>query len=124
MTSATAIRPQARTDAPALPTGPAFDFFITRHPEVDQARIARRWQDAVELYHTGHVGQPNEHGTRIVTAQNCDDPNRPQDAPSSYTVNVAIYAPRAYACSCPDWTYRGGSQGFCKHTLAVWIAVY
>lgn len=124
MTTATPTSTTAtRTDAPPLPTGPAWDFFSARHPGVDQARIARRWQDGATLYRTGKVGAPDANGTRIVRSQNADDPNRPMEQPGSYTVNVAIYRPREYACNCPDWQYRGGYAGFCKHICAVWHTV-
>lgn len=118
----TEARPAAEQSP--LPTGPVWEWFTARHPQVDQSRIVRRWLDAAALYHTGHVSPASDNGSRIVRSQNADDPERDHTQPDSYTVQVAQARPRIYACSCPDYQYRGGSQGYCKHTLAVWHAVY
>ena len=123
MTTATATR-STRTEAAAIPTGPAWDWFIARHPQVDQARIASRWNAGTALYTAGHVSQPDRDGTRSVFASNYNSPDREPGDPIAYSVHIAITSPRTYACDCQDWQFRQGIGGFCKHIIAVWITLY
>ena len=117
---------QSRTRAaPApLPSGPAWHWFIARHPQVDQARIASRWHAAAALFAAGHVGPPDPDGTRQVLAQNYASPDRQPGDPIAYHVHTAITSPRQYACDCPDWQHRQGVDGLCKHIIAVWLALF
>ncbi|MCX6022543.1 MAG: SWIM zinc finger domain-containing protein [Chloroflexi bacterium] len=126
MTTATmtASRSQARPAQAPEPTGPAFEMFIARNPQVNTAKLGYRWADGVALHLSGAVSAPDASGARQVRSSMADSPDRHDGDPITYTVYPVSVKPRLYACDCPDFQHRGGLTGACKHVCAVWSTLY